>query len=118
MYEKHPAAERNQGFPQLAVWQHSPLTTHQPSDHPATHAGRAETRGWGLTTGMQKESIRHHGLQSAGVLHWKLGAGIVDWEPNASLRGVLEPTKTVVPKESISCTPVVANKPLSTRPNL
>ena len=92
---------------------------HPPAlNHPATHAGRAETPGWGLTTGMQKESIRHHWLQSAVVLHWKLGAGIVDWEPNASLRGVLEPTKTVVPKESISCTPVVANKPLSTRPNL
>ena len=79
MYEKHPAAERNQGFPQLAVWQQPP--NHPPAlNHPATHAGRAETPGWGLTTGMQKESIRHHGLQSAGVLHWKLGAGIVDWE--------------------------------------
>ena len=49
MHEKHPAAERNQGFPQLAVWQQPP--NHPPAlNHPATHAGRAETRGWGLTT--------------------------------------------------------------------
>ena len=58
---------------------------------------------WGLT------------LETGGW-HCGLGAYIGIWGPFASLRGVLEPTKTVVPKESISCTPVVANKALSTRP--
>ena len=53
-----------------------------------------------------------------GGWHCGLGAYIGNWGPFASLRGVLEPTKTVVPKESISCTPVVANKALSIRLNL
>ena len=46
MHEKQGAAERDQGFPQLAAWHRL-----------ATHAGRpvglrADTTGWGLTVGL------------------------------------------------------------------